>query len=514
MAEPFKEGTGWAYRIRKNGVEEYKAGFASKAAAQKAQAKRVQEIESLDKPKGRGPTSTSLGVALMDYGRERLPYLKGAAQEANRLNHYLRPLGLPVLKTKKLAVKHDDLKVKMREEKGARTVYCEVELVREGAPDALGGRKIPNGLHKHRAKLELQGAATQKKRAWLASRMVADITRYDLQELIDAMRDDSYSEATVHQERALLRSVFNHCRDGWNWTKPMRNPAAAIKLEKLKNERDRILLKKEWIRLAPELFAQENKLVLPLVCLMVETGMRSGEPLTQATWGDVDWENCILNLRDSKTGAREVPLGPGAIETLQWMQQELGALLKRQLRRKTGESIDPFGPDMPLFPTTYEAVKDVWKTTCRVCGIENLRLHDLRHTAATRYHRELNGDIDSVMVITGHQTYVSVRRYINQTATDVALRLHKRAVEEGDEPLGLNGSALSVALESYRVALQADQQDGDPVSADGSVRGLDEEAGGIGDMPGEAGATDESPQAPPLSGAKVIAVDFRRRTAA
>lgn len=256
MAEPFKEGAGWAYRIRKYGLDEYMAGFATKAAAEKAMVRREREIESRDKPKGRGPTSTSLGVAIMDYGLERLPYLKGASQEANRLNHYLRPLGLPVLKVKKLAVNRDDLKVKMRDEKGAQTAYWEVELVREGNPDAPGRRKIPNGLHKHRAKLELQGAATQKKRAWLASRMVADITKYDLQELIDAMRDDSYSEATVHQERALLRSFFNHCRDGWNWTKPMRNPAAAIKLEKLKNERDRILLKKEWIRLAPELFAQ------------------------------------------------------------------------------------------------------------------------------------------------------------------------------------------------------------------------------------------------------------------
>lgn len=242
--------------------------------------------------------------------------------------------------------------------------------------------------------------------------------------------------------------------------------------------------------------------------------MRSGEPLTLATWGDIDWENCILRLRDSKTGAREVPLGPGAIETLQWMQLELGALLKRQLRRKTGESIDPFGPDMPLFPTTYEAVKDVWKTTCRVCGIENLRLHDLRHTAATRYHRELNGDIDSVMVITGHQTYVSVRRYINQTATDIALRLHKRSVEEGDEPLGLNGSALSVALDSHRVALQADLQTGNAAREDGSARAIDEQAGDKGNPPVDTDATDDSLPVAAPSGAKVIAVDFRRRVAA
>lgn len=39
MAKPFLEGTGWAFRLRAEGQDIYRSGFASEAAANKAQAR-------------------------------------------------------------------------------------------------------------------------------------------------------------------------------------------------------------------------------------------------------------------------------------------------------------------------------------------------------------------------------------------------------------------------------------------------------------------------------------------
>jgi hypothetical protein len=42
---------------------------------------------------------------------------------------------------------------------------------------------------------------------------------------------------------------------------------------------------------------------------MLETAMRSCEPLHYATWDDVQWERNVLSLRDAKAAAETSRLG-------------------------------------------------------------------------------------------------------------------------------------------------------------------------------------------------------------
>ena len=102
--------------------------------------------------------------------------------------------------------------------------------------------------------------------------------------------------------------------------------------------------------------------------LLMLTGCRRNEILT-LRWEDVDLEHDEIRLRDAKTGARAVPLSPTARQVL--------AALPRQ-------------PDNPWVisgrgPGTRLAnLNAAWEVVRTKAGLEDVRLHDLRHSYALR----------------------------------------------------------------------------------------------------------------------------------
>ncbi len=103
MSKSYKEGNGWAFRLRSNGQDIYKSKFKSEAAARKEMAQLQAEIDNAGKAVGEGPFRTSVAVAFSHYARERLSYLKGAPAESVRINRYLRALNLPIIKLVRIA---------------------------------------------------------------------------------------------------------------------------------------------------------------------------------------------------------------------------------------------------------------------------------------------------------------------------------------------------------------------------------------------------------------------------
>ena len=108
MANPYREGKGWAIRAQHQGQEIYRSGFASPAAAKRFVEARKVAIDQLGRPARGGPERTVLAVAFSDYAVERLPYLKGARQDAQRINNYLRACQLPVIRLTPLASEAGD----------------------------------------------------------------------------------------------------------------------------------------------------------------------------------------------------------------------------------------------------------------------------------------------------------------------------------------------------------------------------------------------------------------------
>ena len=101
MAKPYQEGKGWCVRARHEGHDVYLSGYATKAAVLKAVSLRKVEIDRGRAPRQPGPERTTLAQAMQTYALERLRFLKGAVQDAVRINNYLRSAGLDLLEVKK-----------------------------------------------------------------------------------------------------------------------------------------------------------------------------------------------------------------------------------------------------------------------------------------------------------------------------------------------------------------------------------------------------------------------------
>lgn len=417
MAKPYQEGSGWSVRLRVKGQDIYLSGYSTEKAAIKAADARVEALASVGKPVGQGPWRTTIAHAMQKYSIERLGYLKGAKQVAHRFNRYLRSLGLDVIQVRRLATSATDNR--------ARRVFFSVQLV-----DCPVEREMPNSLKIHRSKQNDSKAKTDAYRTRLAKMKMAEVTRHQLQSLIDAMVDDGYSAATVALERAELRKLFNYARTIWLWPEPQHNPASKLTMPKVDNARDRVLSNSEWRRLSAALAVYGNSFVLPALLLLLETTMRSSEVLLRARWKDVDVERCVLALQDAKAGRREVPLSPRAMAVLE-------ALYHRR---------DPDSSDERILPLTYEALKKAWSFACEKAGVTDATLHDLRHTGTTRYALVYNGNMPLLKIITGHKTNSQIQRYINIKPDDVVRMMHGRSLDEDSAPAGMTASEVSAMV--------------------------------------------------------------------
>lgn len=416
-AAPYQHGKAWCMRRRYQGHDLFVSGQPTAAAAQRAMTALVHQVDENAKPVGAGASRTILAQAMQDYALERLPFLKGAAQEARRINVYLRAAGLSLLQVKKLDRLAD---VGGRTGKGA---YFAVELIAHSAE-----RVIPQGLHAHRRALLSASARTDRLRAALATTPIGAISRDQVQALVDRMHADKHSASTVSLERSVLRVVFNHAYTQWGWMELRDNPATRLKMPAIDNERNRVLSIDEQALLDEALASCRNEMVAPTLTLLRETAMRASEPLEQACWGDVDWERGIIALRDAKAGKRDVPLSPAALDALR--------------------ALNPGADHEPIVRISYESVRAAWRRACDRAGITDIRLHDLRHTAATRMALK-TGNVFLVKALTGHKTIKMLERYVNVTADDVV-----RAMREVPETDGLGSSNSAAAASAKEAAAQ------------------------------------------------------------
>jgi len=221
---------------------------------------------------------------------------------------------------------------------------------------------------------------------------------------IAAYRDERLARAapaTVKRELAILQHVFAVAERDWNLGSG-RNPVAAIRHPKIKNARDRRLRKGEWTRLVSALRACRNPLVLPIVEFAVETGMRRSEILS-LLWANVDLQQRTAHLPTSKNGnPRTVPLTEGAL-----------AVFHRLRKISKGAQV---------FPISANAFRLAWERAKRRAGLIDLRFHDLRHEAISRFC-ELGLSIPEVAVISGHRDARMLFRYTHLRPSDLALKL-------------------------------------------------------------------------------------------
>ena len=128
--------------------------------------------------------------------------------------------------------------------------------------------------------------------------------------------------------------------------------------------------------------------------LLALTGCRRGEILG-LRWEHVDFEAGELRLPDSKTGARLVPLSPAAVAVLVRLPRPAGSPWVIPGRK----------PGSPL-----KNLQGAWETVKARAGLTDVRIHDLRHSFASRA-LALGESLPMIGELLGHRRNGTTARY-------------------------------------------------------------------------------------------------------
>lgn len=227
---------------------------------------------------------------------------------------------------------------------------------------------------------------------------VKDVSQLDVEALHRGMKDRPYEGNRV---LALLSKMFS-LAEKWGWREG--NPAQGV--EKFAEEkRERFLSRDELVRLDSALtaYAEERgdltaQDAADAIRLLLLTGCRSGE-LLSATWSQFDLEKAMWTKPSSHTKTKKVhrvTLSAPAVALLNglWQRREV--------------------PNRYVFPGTGDqhrkSLKAAWSDIRIRAGIEDVRIHDLRHTSASLM-LSAGVPLDIVGRVLGHTQAQTTLRY-------------------------------------------------------------------------------------------------------
>ena len=206
---------------------------------------------------------------------------------------------------------------------------------------------------------------------------------------------------TCHYDLILIRHCLKIAMNEWGLMLSS-NPVNRVKMPPSPPARNRRLESGEFERLKEAAKQTKNPHIWPVIVFAIETGMRRGEVLG-LRWEHVDLERRIAFLPLTKNGSsREVPLSTKAAQ-----------VLARQ--RQHNDTTSPF-------PVTPNGFRLAWGRLRRRAGLVDLRFHDLRHEAISRFF-ELGLNIPEVAVISGHKDPRMLFRYTHLRAEELVDRL-------------------------------------------------------------------------------------------
>ena len=228
----------------------------------------------------------------------------------------------------------------------------------------------------------------------LGSLPIASVGRSEAAGLHYALRD---IPRAANRVLVVLSKMLSLAED-WGLAPPGSNPCRYVRRYK-EGKRERFLAVDEYRRIGDALRVLETEGVLQeraaaALRLLMVTGCRSSE-IMNLRWDDVDRKAGEIRLRDAKTGARMVPLTPTA-----------EAVLAEIVRVPRSPWLFPGKrPDRRLSQLT-----SYWQRVRELAGVEDVRIHDLRHSFASRA-LALGESLTMIGRLLGHTKVGSTARY-------------------------------------------------------------------------------------------------------
>lgn len=253
----------------------------------------------------------------------------------------------------------------------------------------------------------------------LGHRRVIDISRTDVAELHTSM---AATPGAANTTRDLLSKAFS-LAEVWGWRPEGSNPTRHVKGYKMP-KRERYLSPAELARLSEILVEGErtesiSQEPVSAIRLLILTGCRLMEILA-LKWEYVDFEGHCLRLPDSKTGPKVVPLNSAALQVLAGIDRREGStwVIPGQ---KPGSHL--------------QSLKSQWRRIRREAGLEDVRIHDLRHTYAS-FGVNLGLPLPMIGKVLGHSNTAMTERYAH---------LADDPVREANERIGEHIAAIMTA---------------------------------------------------------------------
>lgn len=236
---------------------------------------------------------------------------------------------------------------------------------------------------------------------------VETLARSDIDRFHKAYRDTPYR---ANRALALLSRLMS-LAEAWEWRTQGSNPCRYVSRFE-ERARTRFLTSGELKRLGavlPKLEAEGaiTSTARNAIELLLLTGARLNEVLT-AKWQWVDFKKGVLSLPDSKTGAKPI-----------YLSEQAKIVLKRQKGAVASK--------LYIFPSAanpkkpYVNLRKPWERVCLSATIDNVRLHDLRHTAASIAVAQ-GASLPVIGRLLGHSQSQTTQRYAH-VDTDPALKV-------------------------------------------------------------------------------------------
>ncbi|GAB5459328.1 MAG: site-specific integrase [Henriciella sp.] len=179
-----------------------------------------------------------------------------------------------------------------------------------------------------------------------------------------------------------------------------RNPCKGVRLAPGKKN-ERFLTEAEAARLGQVLKKWESRenarQAVTIIRLLSLTGARRSE-ISELKWSEIDFEQGFLRLGDTKTGLSIRPISKLALD-----------LLARQARE--GQKW--------VFPAStgrsaYQGLGKIWRQIRSEAGLDDVRLHDLRHSFAS-FGAAKGLSLPMIGALLGHKSFATTQRYAHLT---------------------------------------------------------------------------------------------------
>lgn len=227
----------------------------------------------------------------------------------------------------------------------------------------------------------------------LGNKHLDEVRKHDVITMFHQHKSNGGAAGSANRLVILFRYMFNLAIK-WETPGANTNPASGVALFDDPPTKERYLSTDEAQRLYGAVTNSASPMLKYIVPMLILTGARRREVL-DAQWNDFDFDTMMWRIPMTKSGKpRHIPLSDGVIRLLRSIP-------------KTNSSYVFANPNT-LKP--YTSIFNPWSTARHNAGLDDVRLHDLRHSFASFLVN--NGrSLYEVQKLLGHSQIKTTQRY-------------------------------------------------------------------------------------------------------